>query len=70
MSADDAEAQDRSNSSASDIDALINEVQLLQNMRASLKADAADQTMVEAVTGLLRERQADLERSVTEQPSE
>ena len=48
----------------------MDEVQLLHGIRGGLEAEAADQVLVEAVSDLIQERQADLERADPELPSE
>jgi hypothetical protein len=63
MSAEDSGAQPRSDESAVDIAALEHEVQLLHEIRDGLAGQPRSDLIVEAVTGLIEERQADLERS-------
>jgi len=63
MSADDSEAQPPSDESAADIAALGHEVQLLHEIRDGLAGQPRSDEIVEAVTGLIEERQAGLDRS-------
>ena len=63
MAAEGAEGLDPSDDSDADIAALLDEVQLLGQIRAGLQAQLDSETMVEAVTGLIEERQAELEHS-------
>ena len=48
---------------AAEIAALEHEVQLLDEIRDGLAAQPASETMVGAVTGLIEEREAELERA-------
>ena len=63
MSADYSGAQPRSDESAADIAALEHEVQLLQEIRDGLAGQPTSDEIVDAVAGLIEERQAYLERS-------
>lgn len=63
MSADGSGAQPQSAESAADIAALEHEVQLLRQIRDGLVGQPRSDVIVDAVTGLIEERQADLERS-------
>ena len=63
MSADDSGAQPHRNESAEDVAALEHEVQLLQEIRDGLAGQPGSDVIVDAVTGLIEERQADLNRS-------
>ncbi len=64
MSADDSGAEPRSVEAAADIAALEHEVQLLHEIRDGLASQPrGSDVMEEAVTGLIEERQAELERS-------
>ena len=63
MSADDSEAQPPPDESAADIAALEHEVQLLHEIRDGLASQPGSDVMVGAVTGLIEERRAELERS-------
>jgi hypothetical protein len=63
MSADGSRAQPHWNESAADIAALEHEVQLLFEIRDGLASHSGREMMVDAVTGLIDERQADLERA-------
>jgi hypothetical protein len=63
MTAEDADELDPSSDSASEIEALEHEVQLLHEIRDGLAAQPGSDVMVGAVTGLIEDRQAELERS-------
>jgi len=63
MSADDAEKRERSNEAAADMAALEREVQQLHEIRDGLASQHGTDVMVDAVTGVIEERQAELERS-------
>lgn len=63
MTAEDAGELDPSSDSAAEIDALEHEVQLLHAIRDGLASQPGSDVMVGAVTGLMEERQAQLERS-------
>jgi hypothetical protein len=63
MTAEDAGERDPSSDSAAEIDALEHEVQLLHQIRDGLASQPGSDVMVGAVTGLIEERQAELERS-------
>jgi len=63
MTAEDAGELGPSSDSAAEIDALEHEVQLLQEIRDGLASKPGSDVMVGAVTGLIEERQAELERS-------
>ena len=61
MSADDAGAHPHANEPAAVIAALEHEVQLLREIRDGLTSQPGSDVMVGAVTGLIEERQAELE---------
>ena len=63
MSADDSGAQTASTSRLRNIAALEHEVQLLQEIRDGLAGQPTSDEIVDAVAGLIEERQAYLERS-------
>ena len=63
MTAEDAGEVDPSSDAAADIAALEHEVQLLHEIRDGLASQPGSDAMVGAVTGLLEERRAELERS-------
>lgn len=63
MSTEDAEGVEASSDSIAEIDAAQHELQLLHQIRESLDAESHDEMMVEAVTGVIAARQAQLERS-------
>jgi hypothetical protein len=63
MTTEDAEELDPSNDSAAEIARLEHEVQLLQEIREGLSEQPGTDVMVEATTGLIEERRAELERS-------
>ena len=63
MTAEDAERLDPSDDPAANIAALEHEVRLLQKIRGGLASQPGSEVMVEAATGLIEERQAELERS-------
>ena len=63
MTAEDAGELDPSSHSAAEMDALGHEVQLLHEIRDGLASQSGTEVMVGAVTGLIEERQAELERS-------
>jgi hypothetical protein len=62
MRAEDAGELDPSSNSAAEIDALEHEVQLLNEIRDGLASQPESDVIVGAVTGLIEERQAQLER--------
>lgn len=68
MSADDSGAQPDRSEFAAEISALQHEVQLLRDMRHGLASQFGAAVIVEAVIGLIEERQAELERYLR-QPS-
>ncbi|MGZ8697632.1 MAG: hypothetical protein ACXWZ1_09815 [Gaiellaceae bacterium] len=61
--AEDAGELDSSSDSAANIAALEHDVQLLQEIRDGLASQPGSDVMVGAVTGLLEERRAELDRS-------
>jgi hypothetical protein len=63
MTAEDAGELDPSSDSAAEIEGLEHEVQLLHEIRDGLASQSGSDVMVGAVTGLIAERQAELERS-------
>jgi hypothetical protein len=63
MTAEDAGELDPSSDSAAELDALEHDVQLLHEIRDGLASQPGSDVMVGAVTGLIEERQAELERS-------
>ena len=63
MTSEDAGEQDPSNDSAAETARLEHEVQLLHEIREGLASQPGSDVMVEATTGLIEERQAELERS-------
>ena len=63
MTAEDVGELDPSSDSAAETDALRQEVQLLHEIRDGLASQPGSEVMVRAVTGLIEERQAELERS-------
>ena len=63
MTAEDAEELDPSDDAAANIAALEHEVRLLQEIRDGLASQPGSEVMVEATTGLIEERQAELERA-------
>ena len=63
MSADDSGPQPHRNESAANIAALEHEVQLLHEIRDGLASQPGSDVMVGAVTGLIEERQAELDSS-------
>ena len=63
MSANDSGAQPHRNESDADIAWLEHEVQLLHEIRDGLVAQPRSDVIVEAVAGLIEERQAELERA-------
>jgi len=63
MTSEDAGELDPSNDSAAGIARLEDEVQLLHEIRDGLASQPGGDVMVEATTGLIEERQAELERS-------
>ena len=63
MTAEDAGGLDPSNDSAAEIEGLEHEVQLLHEIRDGLVSQPGSDVMVGAVTGLIEERQAQLERT-------
>ena len=63
MTTEDAGELDPSGDSAAEIARLEDEVQLLNAIRDGLASQPGSAVMVGAVTGLIEERQADLERS-------
>ena len=63
MTTEDAGELSPSGDSAAEIDALEYEVQLLHEIRDRLASQPGSDVMVEATTGLLEERRAELERS-------
>jgi hypothetical protein len=63
MTTEDAGELDRSHDSAAETARLVDELQLLHAIRDGLKSQPGSDVMVEATTGLIEERQAELERS-------
>jgi hypothetical protein len=63
MSAEDAEREGAPSDTNEEIDALIHELELLRQLRANLDAASRSQVIVEALTGLTEERQAELDRA-------
>ena len=63
MTAEDAGELDPSSDSAAETAALEHEVQLLHGIRDGLASQPGNDLMMVAVTGLIEERQAELERS-------
>ena len=63
MTAEDARALDPESDAAADIDALEHEVELLREIRSGLASQPGSDVMVAAVTGLIEDRRAELERS-------
>jgi hypothetical protein len=63
MTTEDAGELDRSNDSAAETARLEDELQLLHVIRDGLASQPGSDVMVEATTGLIEERQAELERS-------
>ena len=63
MSAGDSGAQPHRNELAADIAALECDIRLLQEIRDGLASQPGSDVMVQAVTGLIEERRADMERS-------
>ena len=63
MTAEEADELDPSSDSAAEIAALEHEVQLLHEIRDGLASQPDSDAMVEATTGLIEERQAELDRS-------
>jgi hypothetical protein len=70
MTAEEAEARDPSSHSDADADALRNDVRLLHEIRDGLASEPGSEVMVEAVTGLIEERQAEQARADAELPPE
>ena len=62
MTAEDAGERNPTSDSAAAIDALEDEIQLLHEIRDGLASQPGSDVMVGAVTGLIEERQAELER--------
>ena len=63
MTTEDAADLDPSNDPATETARLEHEVQLLHEIRDGLASQPGSDVMVEATTGLIEERQAELERS-------
>ena len=63
MTTEDAGEPEPTNDAAAEIARLEHEVQLLQEIREGLAEQPGTDVMVEATTGLIEERQAELERS-------
>ena len=63
MTTEDAEELDPSTDAAAEIARLEHELQLLREIRDGLASQPGSVAMVEATTGLIEERQAELERS-------
>ena len=63
MTTEDAADLDPSNDPAAETARLEHEVQLLHEIRDGLAAQPGSDVMVGAVTGVIEERQAELERS-------
>ena len=63
MAAEDGVDLDPAGDAAADIDALEHEVQLLHQIRDGLVSEHVSDLMVDAVTGLIEERQEQLKRS-------
>jgi hypothetical protein len=63
MTTEDAGELDRSNDSAAETARLEHELQLLHEIRDGLASQPGSDVMVEATTGLIEDRQAELERS-------
>jgi hypothetical protein len=63
MTAEDAGERDLSSDSGAHVAALEHEVQLLIEIRDGLASQPGSDVMVGAVTGLIEERHAELERS-------
>ena len=63
MTPEEAEDLDPSSDSDAETDALRHEVRLLHEIRDGLASQPGSEAMVEATTGLIEERQAELERS-------
>ena len=68
MTAEDADELDPSIDSAANIAALEHQVQLLNEIRDGLASQPGSEVMVDAATGLIEERQAELERARRPQP--
>ena len=63
MTTEDAGELDPSDDSAAEIVRLEDDVQLLDEIRTGLASQPGSEVMVEATTGLIEERQAELERA-------
>ena len=63
MTTEDAGGQDPSDDSAAEIARLEHEIQLLHGIRDGLASQPESDAMVGAVTGLIEERRAELDRS-------
>ena len=63
MTTENAGELDPSNDSATETARLEHEVELLHKIREGLASQSGSDVMVEATTGLIEERQAELERS-------
>jgi hypothetical protein len=63
MTAEDARGLDPESDAAAEIDALQHEVELLREIRNGLASEPGSDVIVGAVTGLIEERRAELERS-------
>ena len=63
MTAEDAGKGDLSADSAAEIDALEHEVRLLHEIRDGLASQPGSDVMVEATTGVIEAREAELERA-------
>ena len=63
MTIEDSGEPDPSNDSAAETARLEHEVQLLREIRDGLASQPGSDVMVEATTGLIADRQAELERS-------
>ena len=63
MRAEDEGELDESDDAAAELEALEHEVQLLHTIRDGLASQTETDVMLRAVTGLIEEREAELERS-------
>ena len=63
MAAEGADELDPPYESDARIDALVDEVQLLHEIREGLEIEPRTAVILQAVTGLIEDRQAELERS-------